>query len=87
MTPVYVKKFVNSFLSLDNFVYSKGSIIAEWAVILTKDSTVTNENLKDALLEAVKDETNGELVPGYPIDEGSVISKGSTNKHTLTHTH
>ena len=76
MLPVYVREFVNSFLGLDNFVYSKGSIVAQWEVILTKNSNVTNENLKEALTEAVNNSTNGELIGGYPVDEKSISSKG-----------
>lgn len=73
---MYVEQFRESFLGLDNFIFSRGSVAAQWEVLLTENATVSNSDLTKALKDAVK-ESEGDFIPGYPVDEESITSEGN----------
>ena len=75
LKPVYVRKFREFFLGLANFIFSRGSVAAQWEVLLTENNTVTNKQLKDELKKAVE-ELEDDFIPGYPVDKSSIEFEG-----------
>ena len=81
MNPVYVEQFRESYLGLSDFVFTRGSIEAQWQILLTESSNVTNDELNDALTTAVEEADGGEFIEGLPVKTDSIVAAGTYHGH------
>ena len=70
-----MEQFRDSYLGLSDFIFTRGSIAAQWQILLTEDSEVTNDELNEALATAVE-EAEGELIEGLPVKPDTIAAAG-----------